>query len=381
MTVLEPKPGIKAVLDDETNALFAASEAALLAETRGAERVAIVLLPWREAPTRTLRVDGEIRSFLCSAELLRGFARIPRRRLCFRLLSAILNGDVEVDRLLVRQLPLPVSRPPRTTSGAAAVIMAHRGSRRHLEIALAFIERAKIRGIHCRVGLDMESSVGYRSLVRTYPGVEFLRFGAAPVGPYVVRQELANRSREPRLIFHDSDDVSCADRFVVLRDEMRKTDCQLVGCHQLAVDECGRQVTATRFPLDVSGALREAAVHALWHPTSMIERNSFLRAGGFSMDRTIASDSQFLLRAYFSMRIRNADAFLYIRRRHAAALTVRPETALDCPERQQLADLWRDDFAAVKSGVLALDRSSLRPLPPRRKYTVIPMENHAPVAI
>lgn len=376
MTVLEAKAGVVAVLDAETTALFEDSAETLFGEMRGAGRAAIVLLPWRDAPLQTMRADGEVRSFLCSKELLRNIRRLPRGQMCFRLLSAILDGELDVDRLLIRQLPFRGWRSNRAAPGPAAVIMAHRGSRRHLETALTFIQRARGQGIQCRVGLDVENVAAYRSLVRAHPSVEFLRFGVAPVGPYVVRQELANRSREARLIFHDSDDVSCADRFAVLHEEMRRTRCELVGCHQLVVDECLGHVTAARFPLDVSSALREVAVHALWHPTSMVQRKHFVRAGGFSMDRAFANDTQFLLRAYFSMHIRNADAFLYIRRRHAEAITVRPETALDCPERRQLAARWRADFEAVKNGTLALENSSLRPYPARRPYRAIPVAPH-----
>jgi hypothetical protein len=375
LTIIEPKRGVVAALDEETEPLFEPAWAELSRQMRGAANTVIVLLPWREPPEKKARPDGAVGSFLCSRRTFERLPRVPAEKLCFELLSAILKGTIDADRLLVRQLPLPAAAA-NPAPGPAAVIMAHRGSRRHLEVALRYLERAQRPGIRCRVGLDERSVARYASLIRSHREVEFVQFAAAPVGPYVVRQELAGRSREPRLVFHDSDDISCTDRFPALHGEMRRTGSQMVGCHQLMVDECDGQVTATRFPLDVSGALRRYAVHALWHPTAMVDRRHFFDAGGFSQERAIANDTQFLLRAYFSMKIRNADAFLYIRRRHPAALTVRPKTALDCPERQRLSDLWQADFEAVKSGAKALGDSSLRPFPARRGYQAIPVEAH-----
>ena len=76
-----------------------------------------------------------------------------------------------------------------------------------------------------------------------------------------------------------------------------------------------------------------------------------------------------MLRAYFSLRMRNVDDFLYIRRRHSGALTVAKETALGTPLRHFLGTTWGADFEAVKSGKARLEETSLwprlNPHPPR----------------
>jgi hypothetical protein len=120
-------------------------------------------------------------------------------------------------------------------------------------------------------------------------------------------------------------------------------------------------VQPVRFPLDGSASLDICANHALLHATLMCHRGAFFRAGGLATNLIIASDSQFLLRAWFSARIRNVDEFLYIRRRHATSLTNAPETVYDNPLRRRLSADWMRDFAAVKRGELTLEASSLWP--------------------
>src|SRR5260370_20235419 len=127
------------------------------------------------------------------------------------------------------------------------------------------------------------------------------------------------------------------------------------------------------FPLDVSAALRSGPSHVLWPPSSIVRRRAFFRAGGFSTDRGFGNDTQFLLRAFFKMRIRNIDDFYYIRRKHPNALTVAPSTCLELPLRVQLNKTWNADFEAVRQGRMALAQSSLRAIPSDLDHSLIPM--------
>ena len=144
---------------------------------------------------------------------------------------------------------------------------------------------------------------------------------------------------------------------------------EVVGSHELRVDELARSVEVYRFPLDASAALalpgsterNDRANEPLLHPTVTMVRSGFVRAGGFSTNRKIANDTQFMLRAYFSLRMRNVDSFLYIRRRHPSALTVVKETALGTPLRHYLGTTWGADFEAVKSGKVKIEETSLWP--------------------
>jgi hypothetical protein len=332
----------------------------------------IFLLPWQRPPVMNMRNDGHAHSFICSAQVFRSITSLhpeyPLDKLSFTALAAITNGEMEVHRVLVRQLPWREPQPA-VVAPDGALIMAHRGKPVHLEMALRYLDKTAGMKLSVRVGLDVEDLSKYDRLVNLFPHVEFFSAQPAPVGPYVIRHELAKRSPEPIIVFHDSDDISCPDRLSTLYREMAASGCDLVGSHELKVDEINQTVTAFRFPLDVSDALDKDVGHPLQHPTSMVKRERFHDVGGFSTDQRVSNDSQFLLRAYFGMRIRNADEFVYIRRRHPEALTVAPETGMHIPLRRRLGASWNVDFRAVKNGTLRLEESSLRTIAGSGEYS------------
>lgn len=364
-----------AILSPEVAALFPASAAGVFADVTPEDSWVTVLLPWQEPPQRSIRADGAAQSFVCSAtvfsHLLKAAPAGKIEGLCFRLLDAILNASVEVKRLRVKQLPLPPDAPsPATLGSSAALIMAHRGPKRFLTAALGSMTRAAGSSrVKLRVGLDVEDPGDYQDVVEAFPDAEFHAVEGAPVGPYVIRQGLIDRSSEDLLVFHDSDDISCHDRVIRQAAEIASRNVEVVGSHELRVDELAGEVKVFRFPLDATAALalpgstegNDCSNEPLLHPTVTMVRRGFVQAGGFSTDRKIANDTQFMLRAYFSLRMRNVDGFLYIRRRHAHALTVEKETALGTPLRHYLGTTWGADFEAVKSGKARLEETSLWP--------------------
>ena len=195
-------PGIDAiaVLSPPVAELFAGSAADLFQCTQWQDSWATILVPWQQPPTRSIRADGNAESFCCSAgvfsEVLRTEPPDDCGVLCFRLLHAILNGRAEVKSLLVRQLPsshFPNSAPALHQS--AAVIMAHGGPKHFLRAALNSIEGAgHTSPLTIRVGLDLEDLSDYGDVIQNFPDVEFYRVDGAPVGPYVIRQNLIDRS-------------------------------------------------------------------------------------------------------------------------------------------------------------------------------------------
>ena len=291
-----------------------------------------------------------------------------------------MDSRISADYLIVRTLPWEAQAelpPPER----GAVIMAHRGRRRHLNAALRQVATNGTGCVRTCVGLDVENLEDYEPLFQNHPSVEFAAFQPAPLGPYVIRQYLAESAAEPLLIFHDSDDISCSDRFPRQHAELLRHGCDFVGCHELRVDEVLERVTAFRFPLDVTGALREMPGHALLHGTGMIWRDSFFRAGGLSTDQRVANDTQFLFRAYFKLRIRNADAFLYLRRRHPDSLTEHPRTGIAVPLRAQLDNAWRADFHEIKKRRVVLENSSLRQMVRTEPFSVVPLGARAMRAV
>jgi hypothetical protein len=360
-------------LDPSTAPLFEKCAERVLAEFDDALRTVVVLVPWQASPDRYQRMDGVVHSFACTPAIHEDLLAIdpacPPDQLCFSLLEAMLNGNIAVDRVVVRQLPFPEHfSDDKVDPVPASLIMAHRGRPGYLQTSLHYLSKANGLDVRVRVGLDGEEPGDYDGLAKRYPRTEFYNLQPVPLGPYVIRQELALRSIEPLLAFHDSDDISCTDRFSALYREMQRTSSELMGCHELRVDEINREVLAIRFPLDATEGLRRCYGHALLHPTSMVTREGFFDAGGFSTSFAISSDTQFLLRCYFKLRIRNVDGFFYIRRRHPTALTVAAETNMDAPMRVYLTTCWEKNFEAVKRRRIALNQSALRQMKTTAKY-------------
>ena len=119
-------------------------------------------------------------------------------------------------------------------------------------------------------------------------------------------------------------------------------------------------VSLFRFPLDVNKAFVGKPGHALLHPTSAILRRKYEEVGGFSTDRRFGLDYEFLLRAYFTTKIKNVDEFLYIRRRRMNSLTTADATGLDSSIRLHLTKLMKDSFMKIKSGELKIENSDIR---------------------
>lgn len=365
------------VLNENLRAAFNESLACLWPEFTGKESTLIILLPHRPAPKIDPHVGKPVSSFLCSVDLFRQYLALQidcsPQALCFALLEAIANNVLTVDRLLVRSLPhtrvpaAPPNPPP------IAVLIPHRGDPRHLEAALQYLYRAGPERLKIRVGLDVVDAPAYEDLAARHPASEFFRFHPVPVGPYVIRQALAELSCEPWLSLQDSDDLSCYDRFASLLRAMCASGCGITGSQELCLDEMRKIVFPVRYPLDPSATLAERPSHALLHASLLARRGVFFESGGLSTHYIIANDTQFLLRLFFTTEIRNVDEFLYIRRRHAASLTNAPETVHDNPLRRRLSAEWCADFDAIKRGQLKLEDSSLRPIRRTEPYGIAPL--------
>jgi hypothetical protein len=341
------------------------SLAALWNDVPERESAFLVLVPRSDPPVVDPRYERPVGSLLCTPGIFRAFLAVHpdcwSETFLFAMLRAIADGIFDVDRLLVRQIPAAL-RTPHACEIPKAVLVPHRGELGHLRSALRYLSRTRSNGISIHVGLDVDDPAAYGCVVREHGAVRFFRSDPAPLGPYVIRQELAERSTEPLLCLQDSDDLSCHNRFDVLAAALAEGGYDMVGSHELCLDQIRAVVHPVRFPLDASGALKMCPNHALLHGTLMTRRSAFFECGGLSTHLPIANDTQFLLRAYFSMKVRNVDEFLYIRRRHPASLTNAPETVYDNPLRRSLNAQWTADFEAIKRGEMKLEESSLWPV-------------------
>lgn len=376
--LLSARPHLVAVISRDLYAAVVKSVDALIHEAeQRAGRVVVILVGRKSAPLHSRRDDGVVTSFCCSGEVLAGllalFPTASNEELCFRLLYAICNGLLSADRVFIRQVPFypeeAIAEP--TSTARAAVVMAHRGPSRFVQAAMWYLSKCSQSDaidIYLGLDLDQENSIQCVNDIRGLAqAISIVRVSPTPAGPYVIRQYLIETCRNDTIVFHDSDDISTEDRISRQCRELRQGGIDLVGSHELCLNEIRQCVEAARFPLDVTGALEtlggasSTGDEPLLHATAVMSRSSFIRVGGFSTDQRIANDTQFMLRAHFSLRMKNVDEFLYIRRVHRAALTSTPGTESGNPLRRSLAELWQRDFQAIRNAQLEMSASSLAP--------------------
>ncbi len=323
----------------------------------------LVLVRYRRAPLLAGRADAEVRSWAAPVALLPHLP--PPSTPLLTLLDAVLR----LPAVQVRVVQVG-ARAPKTSVGppapppATAWVVPHRGAAPWLAECLARVgpQLRLASGDEALVCLDEAPTAAIRTLQTTFPTCWFGVLARPGVGPFVARQRAVERTACARLLFQDSDDVPTADRADRLHaalDDGRQLDA--VGSHELRLDYLADKVVAVRFPLDASRALRVAMGHPVLFPTLLIRREQLLAVGGFATTHRFALDTQLLLRASFTWRLGNVDAFLYLRRRRAGSLTTDPATAFGTPVREALRRDWKRDFAAVRNGQLALADSSLAP--------------------
>lgn len=321
-----------------------------------------VLLPWKPPPRTSSRCDGVAESFLAGAGLLRrgalNAACFDPSRACFTLLLQIIAGSAMASRIRVCQVCARATETGLEDETTCIAVVPHRGQVAHVDACLRYLLRMP-RKPSVKIGLDSADDAQLQTIAALYPEVDLYRVAEPPAGPYFVRNELIRRSADPWILFQDSDDIACENRLETLLSEAVARRYDIAGSHVLHVDEIGRSVTAIRYPLDVNAALDRAAWTPQLHPATLMRRSALETAGEFSTDCIFGNDTQFLLRAAFSLRIGNVDAFLYIRRSHSDSLTIRPESGLDSPLRQERRARWVKDFWSVRRGEIALRDSSL----------------------
>lgn len=325
-----------------------------------------LLVPWQAPPERFPRNDGSVRSFAASYGLFQAAsAEVDSLEdACYRALwSALSSAGTVVDHLTVVHMGAPgATVSPAADVVEAALIVPHRGSMTHLEVCLGYLARQTAQPARVQVCFDEEITPAHEALMERAPGVEYFATEPCNVGPYIARHTLGLRSPEEVVVWHDSDDASCSDRLAVSFAEMQRRGLELMGCHELRLDEIDGRVEAIRFPLTVTAALDIGPAHALFHPTSLVRREALRRAHGFSTAYRFGSDAHFLYRAYFHLqRIENLDAFLYIRRLRPNSLTTGPETRWASPEREKQRGEWRHDFERVRTGAAPIEETSLWP--------------------
>jgi hypothetical protein len=118
-----------AVLSRDVIPDFSTELEALLAEIRLASS-AVIVVPYKTPPAAGTRPDGGVTSFLCDVETFRAIADRhrgePTDKLCFRLMYGLLNRTLDLNRIVVRQVPAPARRSASLPSSPLSVAIVSR---------------------------------------------------------------------------------------------------------------------------------------------------------------------------------------------------------------------------------------------------------------
>jgi hypothetical protein len=324
----------------------------------------LILVPRKPAPELEQSWDGEVASFVVSVGLLRAFKKTKPAGdySLYNLLYWALNSRSHGVGFECLQVPTQSKRPRQNTVQSIAVqwIIPHKAPLFMLETCLRAVGDSRGSADIVSVCFDEEVTDEHHELAERFPWAEFYRSEPHSNGPYVGRERLVRSSPTPILLFQDSDDAPTLSRRQVLLSEMLQSGADLIGSHELLVSEVWRKVMAVRYPLNASAALAALDGHTLLLPTAAGRRDAIKAAGGFSTIRTFNSDLEFEYRAFFFLRLRNVDEFLYLRRLRAGSLTQAPETGILSPARQAHSAALRNDFERIKRKELALENSILK---------------------
>jgi hypothetical protein len=330
----------------------------------------VLFIPYKLPPEFEHREDGCVRSFLISPEklqtnILSGFIGNYIQlayELAFAYLNSIKSKNIEIIQIGKKNAPEErIDAEALQLLKKSVLIIPHKGPFTLLKRCLLHINQASLLPGVINVCFDDSSyqkfSAGYydkiNKLIKVYAN------SPANVGPYPARHySIINTSKE-YIFFQDSDDIPVNSRFVKQINELKKRKLDMLGSHELRIDQLEKVITIIRFPLDVSASLNSGSLHPLFHPTSLISKKAYLKTGGFSTDRRFGYDTQFLIRSRFFLQSGNIDDFLYIRFKRPNSLTTSAKTKLGCTIREILTRRWTTDLKLILQNKLDLQDSSL----------------------
>lgn len=333
----------------------------------------VLLVPYLFPPTKN-RYDGMVQSFIISPDLFFKFNRSLNNfsDMAYQLTYSYLNSESSKNIEIVQ-----VGKPSEDKTDAvkgqlknSSILIPHKGPVKLLNRCLSHLEQTEAMPANVDICFDddswnnfnMDAFPNLKKITRLYKN------NPSEVGPFLPRHLLIDRS-EYDFIFHlDSDDISVRSRFELQMAELERRKVDMLGSHELRIDEFIKKILIVRFPLNVSEALSNHIFHPLLHSTSVVAKSAYLKTGGYSTEGKFGYDSQFLLRAHFFLKIGNIDEFLYIRYKRPNSLTTNKNTMIGSDRRNFMAWRWKVDFRLVSSGKLKLEDSSLKARGHRYKY-------------
>ncbi|WP_348053065.1 hypothetical protein [Mucilaginibacter sp.] len=346
-----------------------------------------LLIPYITPPGVKFRVDGTIQSFLISSELFALLSKHKRlisfERLAYDLTYDYLNNslskNLDVRQIGAQENVINASKRNQKCLNEALLVIPHKGSLKLLNRTLHHLNVSNSLPKTINICFDEKKSCNNFCVNRhTVLENKLSCYINDPtqVGPYLARHYSIIESDSRYIFFQDSDDISINSRFEKQIEELTKRKLDLIGSHEIRIDQFSKSIKIIRYPTNLAKDWIEHSFHPLFHPTSLITKAAYVKSGGFSTDRKFGNDTQFLLRAYFSLRIGNVDDFLYIRFKRPNSLTTSKKTGLGSRTRLFLNWIWRNEIPLIIKGHLKLQDSSLGLKTHNYSYKLTKIINH-----
>lgn len=326
-----------------------------------------LLVPYFSPPSFSQRNDGKVQSALVSSKLLSNTAFNLNKfwRTLYNLAYTYLNSpeSQNIEILQVGKPKLPADKPDKQLPALlkkSLLIVPHKGSVKLLKRCLSHLNLIQHSpGINVCFDDKSYKKISNEEFVNLRPRLTSFLNDPGNAGPYLPRHSCIQESNQEFIFFQDSDDISVNNRFARQLAELKKRKLDMIGSHELRIDQFAKSLIVFRNPLNVIKPDSVKFFYPLTQGTALITRKGYLKAKGFSTDARFGYDSQFLFRACFILKMGNIDDFLYIRFKRPNSLTTRSATKMGSSVRSFLNWRWVIDYKLVNENKLDLDESSL----------------------
>lgn len=329
-----------------------------------------LLVPYLPPPVTDTRTDGKVNSFIVAARYCTPEQITKHAASFWKLVYAIaypyLNSDSSENMEIIQVgKPVVLSKPEKervmSMLKKSLLLIPHKGSLKLLYRCLFHLNQQEELPGNVKISFDDNSYK--RFIAKTYHNIKNrLKMSVnepLSLGPYLGRHYSIMDTDSDYIFFQDSDDISVHSRFEKQLEALKSRNLDMIGSHELRVDQYKKCLLMIRFPLDANYAFSLKAYQPMFHPTGLITRNGYLKTKGFSTDQTFGYDLQLTMRADFLLKIGNIDDFLYIRFKRPGSLTTHHKTKLGSDRRSFLWWRWRVDMRLVSEEKLNLEDSSL----------------------
>ncbi len=216
------------------------------------------------------------------------------------------------------------------------VLLPHYGCESYLSMAVASILRQTLTRFVLYIIDDCSPTDDWLTAVRPHLGDSRVKLFRTTknVGPYRIANGLVPSITSPFVAFQDADDRSHPRRLQTELELMLASRADIVGCSFVCLNPSGDVVRTWRMPRWSNFWHAVGKNFLAHHPTVLARRGVFDALNGFDGTTRFGADSDFMTRAAYLFRIRNAREVLYSYLQRTGSLTLNPETGFGSPARK-----------------------------------------------